>query len=128
MPEYITTIKVKDPQKVRRLFPDTWQKYIVKVNSYETRPLVPSMAKEIADILKALKIEHELIEVPITLESSVVIAGRECDISQDRILIRTIFGKVEHKKRVEKVTRELAKHDLLEDVQCKVRIITEKIC
>jgi len=127
VPEFVSTIKVKDVKKVKKLFPETWTKYIIKVDSYETKQLLPSVVKEITPILDALKIDYELIEVPITL-SGVCIAGSDYDVKGNHILVHTYTSQRDHKKKVEQVTKELAKHDLLEDVVCKVRIITEKIC
>jgi len=79
VPEYISTIKVKDVKKVKKLYPETWTKYIIRVDNYETKQLLPSVAKEITPILDALKIDYEVIEVPITL-SGVCIAGHDYDI------------------------------------------------
>jgi len=128
MPEYISTIKVKDAKRVKQMFPSTYSKYIIKTVKYKSEPLLCTTVGEIRKILDALKIDYEVIEVPITMHYNVLVAGHECDINGNQILVRTYDDKGRHKKRVERVTKELAKHDLLEDVVCKVRLITEKIC
>jgi len=128
--KYETNIKVNNIEQVKRQFPDRMKRYIIRKDNIELEQ--GYVSTEMKEFLKS--IGCDIIETEVASKWTAVIAGIAVDLDANAndsggiVTVKTWDDKKRHEKKVNKVAKELSKHSLLENVQCKIYLTTVKVC